>query len=43
MDRLEFELREHQTNYGVKVLTSLFGSWFYNVTPEEELLFEGHS
>ncbi|KAE8304424.1 Metalloprotease, insulinase family [Giardia duodenalis] len=41
MDRLEFELREHQTNYGVKVLTSLFGSWFYNVTPEEELLFEG--
>lgn len=40
MDRLEFELREHQTNYGVKVLTSLFGSWFHNTNPEDDLMFE---
>lgn len=40
MDRLEFELREHQTNYGVKVLTSLFSSWFYNANPEDDLMFE---
>ncbi|EES99729.1 Metalloprotease, insulinase family [Giardia duodenalis ATCC 50581] len=40
MDRLEFELREHQTNYGVKVLTSLFSSWFRNMNPEEDLMFE---